>query len=91
MTKEERRKALVNNKIFRRGQSFGLTFCITSFAWVMAEELHMDTETTQKILDSLTEFCEGFEKKRLSLQDMQEALRDEHNITVRFGQRGGAE
>lgn len=91
MTKQDRMKKLVNDKTFRRGQTFGLVFCVTSLAWVLTEELHTESETVQKILDCLTDFCEGFEKKRLSLKDMREALKDEHGITIRFGQKGVSE
>ena len=50
----------------------------------------MEPETVQQTLDELEEFCLDLVKKQINLRDMQEALHDEHGITVRFGKRGGA-
>jgi len=86
-SKQDRAKKLVNMKAFRRGQSFGIEFCITTMAFVMVEEMKMEPETVQRTLDAMEDFCLDFEKKNINLRDMQEALHDEHGITVRFGRR----
>ena len=87
MTAYERKKKLVNDKKFRRGQSFGIEFTLTVLAWVMVETVKAPAEEVQAILDAMEDFCLDFEKKNINLRDMQEALHDEHGITVRFGRR----
>ena len=87
MTAEQRRKKQVASKDFRRGQAFALEFAITAMAWVMVEEMGMEAETVQQTLDKMEEFCLDLVKRNLNLRDMQEALHDEHGITVRFGRR----
>ena len=86
-SKEDRAKRLANNRAFRKGQAFGIEFCITTFAFVMLEILHEDAPLVQKCLDAMEDFCLDFARKNLNLRDMQEALHDEHGVTVRFGRR----
>lgn len=88
MTAEQRRKKQVASKDFRRGQAFALEFAITAMAFVMVENMKMEPETVQQTLDELEDFCMDLVKKQINLRDMQEALHDEHGITVRFGKRG---
>lgn len=88
MTAENRRKKLAEKKAFRKGEEHAIEFACTTMAWVMVEEMGMEAETVQTALDKLEEFCLDLVKKNLNLRDMQEALHDEHGITVRFGKRG---
>ena len=87
MTKEERQKKLADMKAFRKGEAHALEFACTTMAWVMVEEMGMEAETVQTALDKLEGFCVDLVKKNLNLRDMQEALRDEHGITVKFGRK----
>ena len=87
MTKEERKKKLVEMKAFRKGQAFGITFCLHVMAWVMVEEMKMDAGLIQTMMDKMEDFCMDFEKKNISLRDMEEVLKDEHHITIKFGNK----
>lgn len=89
MTAEQRRKKQVEMKAFRKGEAHALEFAVTTMAWVMVEEMGMAAETIQTTLDKMEDFCMDLVKKNLNLRDMQEVLREEHGITVRFGKRGG--
>ena len=88
MTAEQRKKKLVEMKAFRKGESHALEFAVTTMAWVMVEEMGMAAETIQTTLDKMEDFFMDLVKKQINLRDMQEALHDEHGITVRFGKRG---
>ena len=85
MTAEERRKKLVNNKAFQKGEMFGVEFCLYVMAWVMTEDLHEPSEKVQDLLDRMEDFCVDFGKGNINIKDMVEVLRDEHHITINFG------
>lgn len=87
MTAYERKKKLANDKKFRRGQSFGIEFTLTVLAWVMVETVKAPAEEVQAILDAMEDFCVDLEKRNINIRDMQEVLKDEHNVTVKFGNR----
>lgn len=91
MTPEQRRKKLVDNKAFRKGEMFGIEFSLYVMAWVMVEELKEDSDKVQDILNKMEDFCIDFGKGNISLRDMQEVLRDEHSITIQFGRKKGGD
>ncbi len=89
MTAEQRRKKVVADKNFRKGEMFGVEFMLHVMAWVMVEEMHEDPEKVQEIMNKMEDFCVDFGKGNIRLKDMAEVLRDEHGVTIAFGRTGG--
>ena len=87
MTAEQRRKKIVADKNFRKGEMFGIEFLLHVMAWVMIEEMHEESEKVQELMDKMEDFCVDFGKGNISLRDMAEVLHDEHGVNIRFGKR----
>ena len=87
MTAEQRRKKIVADKNFRKGEMFGIEFLLHVMAWVMIEEMHEESEKVQELMDKMEDFCVDFGKGNISLRDMAEVLHDEHGVNIHFGRR----
>ena len=87
MTKENRQKKDVENKMFRKGEIFGIQFMLHVMAWVMVETEHYDAETIQRIMDEMEDYCVDFGKRNINLKDLSEVLHDEHGIVISFGKK----
>ena len=87
MTAEQRRKKLVDNKAFRKGEMFGIEFSLHVMAWVMLEEFHEDPTKVQEMMDKMEDFCVDFGKGNINYRDMVEVLQDEHKVVIHFGHK----
>lgn len=82
MTKSERLQKTNDNKMFRKGQKQAIQFMINLMAWVLVEHFKMDSEFVQSVMDSLKDYSDDLMKGNINYQDIVQALKDEHDITV---------
>lgn len=90
MTAEDRRKKLADKKAFRKGEMFGIEFCLHVMAWVLIEVFHESGDKVQQMMDEMEDFCLDFAKGNVRYQDMVQVLHDEHGVTITFGERSKA-